>query len=299
MKDNWKSKILTKKLQCSESIYQARSKNNLCSKFHKKMKKGAILRELEKVQFHLSNWETPYYKNSLDNMLPKYKDIENKVVLDVGCGDGRFTEYLIRKGFKKIIAIDTDLRPLRSLALYLRTKKLNDRVLIIKCSAQNIPIKNNSLDLVLALGVFYYQNIEFEKCIKESARVLKKNAYLINSEPDMEGGLYKSIIFEGLDDLVENYFSKVFKEEKGETKYKFRLFNKNDLIKILNSNGFKVLNTHGLPLLPSILRIKFVRGEISSDDLIKNESKIKKIFDYLDTHGNLSKHIIWKSKNLQ
>jgi len=37
-------------------------------------------------------------------------------VADIGCGDGRFTEYLIDSGYTKIIATDIDINPLKNLS---------------------------------------------------------------------------------------------------------------------------------------------------------------------------------------
>jgi len=274
-------------------------KESLALSFHERMPKGAALRELQDVHLHLSYWESKYYKNALNKFLKDFDNRENMITLDVGCGDGRFVEYLLQNGFTKVIATDIDLRPLISLSKFVKEKNLEDRVMIIRCSANKIPIKKSKIDLILAIGVFYYMNEEFEESISESNRILKNNGILINSEPDLQGAVYKSFIFEGIDDFIENLKDKKFKEEKGETRYKFRLFEKKDIENVFSKSGFSVLGYHGLSLLPSILRIKMVRGELNSDEIKLREKELWKLFDFFDEFGTLYKHIIWKSKKVK
>jgi hypothetical protein len=131
--------------------------------------------------------------------------------------------------------------------------------------------------------------------LQEANRVLKKGSVLINSEPDLEGAIYKSIFFEDIDDIIDNFQFKKFKEEKGETKFKFRLFSREEIKTLLKQAGFKTTAYHGLSLLPSILRIKMVREEFSADEISARENEIRTIFDYFNQNGSLFKHIIWKS----
>ena len=109
---------------------------------------------------------------------------------------------------------------------------------------------------------------------------------------------FKSIFFEEINDVLENSEERIFKEEKGKTDFKFRLFTKEELKRLLSRNGFEVLDFHGLSLLPSILRIKMVRGEFSKEEIEDNEDGLRKVFDYFDQYGSLFKHIIWKSRKI-
>ena len=60
----------------------------LSLKFHKKMSKGAALRELQKKHLHLAYWETKYYKAAISKFLT-INPGNDAVVADIGCGDGR------------------------------------------------------------------------------------------------------------------------------------------------------------------------------------------------------------------
>lgn len=278
-------------------IWSRGVKASLATKFHERMPKGAALREYQDVEFHLAYWETPYYKSVLDQFLSDSSIDHDKIAIDIGCGDGRFTQYLLmEKGFTKVIATDSHLLPLKSLARFAEDNGLAEKLIIIHCSADSIPVASSSINLAMAIGVFYYLNDRFEDCLCEAHRILEDKAVLINSEPDLEGAVYKSMIFEGMGDAIENLVQKIFKEEKGETNYKFRLFEREELKSILSQHGFTVVASHGLSLLPSILRIKMVRGEFSNQEIREKEGQLMQLFDYFNKKGNLFKHIIWKSK---
>ena len=235
----------------------------------------------------MAYWETKYYKRAISDYLSGL-DPKNSIVVDVGCGDGRFTDYLLDLGFQRIIATDNHLLPLQSLAQHIRQRQAEDNVLIINCNADQIPIMSESVDVVLAIGVYYYMGKNFENGIIEAYRCLKRNGMLVNSEPDIEGAIYKSLYFESLDDVYENFFQRHFKEEKGETPFKFRLFAKDELIHILDRLGFRVRKHIGLSLMPSILRIKTVRREINVNELDVNENKIWDVLDYLQLKWHLT-----------
>ena len=127
---------------------------------------------------------------------------------------------------------------------------------------------------------------------------MTKGGVLINSEPDLEGAVYKSFIFEDPHDAIENLQLHRFKEEKGATDFKFKLFSREEFPALLERNGFNLIAHHGLSLLPSIIRIKMVRGEIDADELERNEQTMRQLLDYFDDHRQLHKHIIWKSSKL-
>jgi ubiquinone/menaquinone biosynthesis C-methylase UbiE len=296
MLNNWKINILSPNQSVfSNGVYTTETGQSLSLSFHEKMPKGAALRDLKDVRLHLAYWETPYYKKAIARFLEDIQISEDCIALDVGCGDGRFTELLIELGFQKIVATDVHFTPLQSLRDYAARKGFLDKLLLIQCSADRIPIRSEVASSVLAIGVYYYLNEKFENCLTEAYRILKPQGTLINSEPDLEGAVYKSMFFEEIEDALENLQTKKFKEEKGRTDFKFRLFENEEIQQLLAKHGFRVVDRHGLSLLPSILRIKMVRGEFSEDVVRDNEKEIRCLFDRFDNEGKLFKHIIWKS----
>ncbi len=266
--------------------------------FHEKMPRGAALRELSKKALHLSYWETPYYEKAITGFLEDIGDPSQCTAMDIGCGDGRFTELLLKLGFARVIATDAHLVPLQSLQQFANSSGQTERLLLIQCGADQLPLASASVDAALAIGVFYYLNEKYENCLKEVHRVLRTGGTLVNSEPDLEGAVYKSLFFEEVEDALENLEAGRFKEEKGHTDFKFRLFEQEDMRQMLARNGFQTIDQHGLSLLPSVLRIKMVRGGIPEDVINRRETEIRRLFDYFDEKGRLYKHIIWKNFKL-
>ena len=119
------------------------------------MPKGAALRALKDVRFHLPYWETPYYRKAITRFLAELPPNRVTVVMDIGCEDGRFTQLLVELGYQSIIATDAHLMPLLSFQDYAQRKCFADRLLIIHCAAGAVPVRAGIAAAILAIGVYY------------------------------------------------------------------------------------------------------------------------------------------------
>lgn len=203
--------------------------------FHKKRPKGAALRKLAEESLYPAYWETKYYKEAISKSL-KDMNLENIIVADLGCDDGRITQHLLDLGCHRVMATDIDIVPLKNLADFLERTGNRDKVLLINSTVEKLPLKKDIVDAILCIGVLYYLGDAYESGPKEALRLPKKNGILINSEPDLEGALYKSVFFETIHDVFENFCQRKFKEEKGDTPFKFRLFTEEEMITVLEEH---------------------------------------------------------------
>jgi SAM-dependent methyltransferase len=298
--NNWKESVVDNKIIDGQKfsadefgILKCEVDNTTAYEFHQTHTKGAFLRKFEKQKYHQINWETPYYKKVFDNFLGNNDSID-EVALDLGCGDGRFTEYLLSKGFKKIVCVDFDYRLLMSLSEFAEQNGYSDKLLLICSDITNLPLKENAFDLVLSIRTLYYLNEKYEAAIKYVHSLLRKSGKLIISDPNMEGFILRALVFDSLNNALQTFEKRKFKEVQAETDVWFRTFDEKELSEIYLKNGFTIEDKHGISMFHNLLRVSQLRGIISESEIEENELRIKQMFDHLHDKGGLFKDVIWK-----
>jgi len=103
---------------------------------------------------------------------------ENSVLLDLGCGDGRFSILSSNKA-KLVVSIDLALSGLLFLRGYIEREKIPN-VCPVLASAHNLPLRNSSVDSLLFVYVIEHLK-DPRKVLSEIARVSKRNGQLILS----------------------------------------------------------------------------------------------------------------------
>jgi SAM-dependent methyltransferase len=305
MKD-WKSRIISKEKGLSDfykdnvdepGILRCKVNDSDSYVFHKKHTKGAHHRKLTTVKYHQVQWETPYFIKILDDFL-KDVNLKDKVILDFGCGDGRFTQYLLSRGATKIICVDFDYEPLLSLSEYAKENNVSDKLFLIHSDFDNLPFVNQQFDLILSIAVIYYLNEGYEKAIAKFHSLLNNQSILITSDPELEGFLFRSLLFDSLEDTIDLFEKKRFKETKEKTGFNFRVFDKDEWKSIFTKNSFEILDNKGVSMFHNIIRVLLLRGIITEKEIELNEKKIWEMLDYLHVHGNLNKNIVWKLRRI-
>ena len=117
--------------------------------------------DLMKVQNHL------FYRNLINKI-----NLKNKTLLEIGSGSGAHSASIKRLG-AKVVACDITFE--RCFSTDKKLRLLNgENHMVINASAENIPLKNNSFDIVYSNGVLHHAS-DTQKCIDEVYRVLKIN----------------------------------------------------------------------------------------------------------------------------
>jgi ubiquinone/menaquinone biosynthesis C-methylase UbiE len=180
------------------------------------------------------------------NFLKKQIDPKKKV-LDMGCGEGRFSRYFIEKG-TRIYSIDFSEEYIKICKNTLKNGRFKVG------SITNIPFKNDNFDYIFCVDVLQHVP-KLEKAIHELKRVLKKDGIIIIIDKN-KFGLHKRY-------LIPEIFIQKYKELT-ETRY----------------NGFKE-QWFNPKRFNTLLKTEFKNSEY--DYLIeKNKSIIFKIIPQLN-----------------
>lgn len=125
-------------------------------------------------------------ENKVRNYL---KDLsKNKIVVDAGCGTGKFLPTL-ENNSKKYIGIDLSDKQL-SIA---KNKSKKETSLFINTNLKNIPLEDNSIDLIISTWVLgtITDLSEREQCLNELKRILKLDGTLILVENALDSEFEK------------------------------------------------------------------------------------------------------------
>lgn len=96
----------------------------------------------------------------------------DKLVLDAGCGSGKFSATIARLGAKKVIGLDLGEKGIEFARAQSQKRPEGERLDYRVGSLLDIPLDDESVDIVWSNGVVHHTS-DYEKCIEEFARVLK------------------------------------------------------------------------------------------------------------------------------
>lgn len=110
--------------------------------------------------------------NSLLRVMPVFKSRRVKRILDIGCGSGRHSIYLAKKGFK-VVGIDISEEAIMSVRRLANKEKANAEFLVGRM--EKLPFKDEEFDGLISLRVLNHgRRKDVEMAINEIFRVLKK-----------------------------------------------------------------------------------------------------------------------------
>ncbi|ADC66505.1 Methyltransferase type 11 [Ferroglobus placidus DSM 10642] len=150
-------------------------------------------------------------------------------ILDVGCNDGRFTDYYYKtalREMKKPFVVGLDI------ALKTPSVVVSQNIHFLKADARNLSLKDESFDLIISTEVIEHF-IEGEQFIRECYRVLKPGGILLLTTPNRSR----------FTALPRSLISKIKGKRyvPGPTDEHLREYTSNELINILKNVGFNVI----------------------------------------------------------
>ncbi len=124
----------------------------------------------------------------------KRVDLHGKVVADVGSGSG-LSSFEFAKMAKKVIGVEVE-DAMREIAERERDIRKVDNVEFIKGDAKNIPLPDNSVDVVTGITLAIYPVDGFRGFVREATRIATDQGLIVmvNITPGWYGGELAEII---------------------------------------------------------------------------------------------------------
>ncbi len=124
---------------------------------------------VQSQNYKLDSWQKSYIERFINN----FSDFKGKTVLDCGTGSGYMSIELANRG-ANVIAADLTLNNLIRLKAIAKKLNLENRISFVCCTAEELPITNNTVDYYLSNAVLEHLPHEKE-AIEEINRVSKQN----------------------------------------------------------------------------------------------------------------------------
>jgi len=107
-------------------------------------------------------------EKDLKKLLERYH--KSALIIDVGSGAGRISNYLSLHGYENVVSLDYSLPSLKQV-------NINSNNICIWGNNLHLPIENNSFDLVISSGVIHHTP-DPHKAFEECVRILKPGGRL-------------------------------------------------------------------------------------------------------------------------
>ena len=111
------------------------------------------------------------------NNINPFTFFKNKIVIDAGCGSGKFSAAIARLGAKKVYCVDIGKKGLAFAKAQSKKRNYGKKLKFIESSLLDISLKDEIADLVWSNGVIHHTS-DYNKCLSEFNRVLKKEGKL-------------------------------------------------------------------------------------------------------------------------
>lgn len=203
-------------------------------------------------QFTTSWAEQQLAEKLLERSLETVGTVEDCVIADLGCGDGRFVRSLLNRGAKKIIALNYEIEPLVSLLATLKPEDV-PRVALICADVNEHPLAENISDFTIAWTLLSHTD-NFQQSLLTTASITKLDGLLLSADPVLEQFLVYSLVKQ---DVPE--FLRILKTRTRPSSWqdlegnRYHLNSLKELRAAMDVSYFELLWEDGINTLPSLI----------------------------------------------
>lgn len=160
-----------------------------------------------------SHTKTNITEKRLQRIIGNLENLRGKVILEIGCGSGRFTEILLKYG-ARVVSVDMSIAVIANKGNF----PINEDHLVIQADMNNLPFNDEVFDFIVCVGVLQHTPDTFQS-INNSERVLKKGGVYVFDHYTHKLSYYTKTTF-----LFRKYISLFDKTKKYEIIEKLFLF---------------------------------------------------------------------------
>lgn len=143
-----------------------------------------------------SDWKWDRLKNHI-------APLNNKLVLDVGCGNGYHCWRMLGEGAQRVIGIDPSPRFVVQFQMVKTLAGQHHPVDVLPLGIEDLPAKLQAFDTVFSMGVFYHRRSPMDH-LRELKDTLKAGGQLVLETLVIEGKLGDVLVPEGRYAMMNN-----------------------------------------------------------------------------------------------
>ncbi len=203
----------------------------------------------------------------LNRILQKFLKDEKKHVLELGAGDGRFLESYSNYKNARFILNDLNFKNLQLMSAMI-SKEMHERTIIIEDDCFSLGINEESVDIIVAWGIFSLTTKSISECLRFAYDKLKRGGILIFAEPNLEAHLVYSLVRGDLNEFSHALMNKTRAADFSDKSIRYSLSTIKEYESWVQDSSFNVLEAGGISLFPSL-----VFGGVCQEKEIKTETK--------------------------
>ena len=171
---------------------------------------------LQKVLEDLIPWRKgPYFIHGIhldtewrsdwkwDRVIPHLAPLQNRLILDVGCGNGYHCWRMLGEGASRVIGIDPSPRFVVQFHMVKQLAGSHYPIDVLPVGIEDLPSKLAAFDTVFSMGVFYHRKSPMDH-LRELKEALRPGGQLVLETLVIEGKLGEVLVPEGRYAMMNN-----------------------------------------------------------------------------------------------
>lgn len=138
-----------------------------------------------------------------DRVLPHLAPLKDRLILDVGCGNGYHCWRMLGAGAKRVIGIDPSPRFIVQFHMIKHFAGAHHPIDVLPLGIEDLPGKLHAFDTVFSMGVFYHRRSPMDHLL-ELKNTLRPGGQLVLETLVIEGGLGDALVPEGRYGMMNN-----------------------------------------------------------------------------------------------